>query len=203
MYQLRHDDTLEDRIGGYIKRGWLSFSKSYHIHVEDTLESRLMGTTHLRRLLNAGELVTVYSDNDCALHNNTYLADAVAYGSHPGQLSLVDEFYSPLDISHKLYAATLNSTYWNEWRHNKEFIADVVEALDAFVEDFVDNGPDELLQVVYGTYTWRPINIKTTDRPSMLQHDHLWKESKKASRDLAGILGTNLDTEARNTILIN
>ncbi|MDF7674861.1 ribonucleoside-diphosphate reductase subunit alpha [Acetobacteraceae bacterium ESL0709] len=109
--------------------------------------------------------------------------------------------------------SSLNLEYWDEWKDDKNFVADVMLFLDNVLQDFIDNAPSDMDHARYAAMRERSVGLGVMGFHSFLQarmipfgsvmakvwnkkiFAHISEQAKKASRDIAEIRGACPDAE--------
>jgi ribonucleoside-diphosphate reductase alpha chain len=76
--------------------------------------------------------------------------------------------------------SSLNLEYYDEWKNNKEFLADIAEMLDNVLEYFITNAPDVIKRAKFSAARERSIGIGALGWHALLQKRNLAWESALA-----------------------
>lgn len=76
--------------------------------------------------------------------------------------------------------SSLNLEYYDEWKHDTLFLADIAEMLDNVLQYFIDNAPDTIARAKYSAMRERSIGIGALGWHAYLQRNSLPWESPQA-----------------------
>ena len=76
--------------------------------------------------------------------------------------------------------SSLNATYFDDWKDNKQFIPDVLEMLDNVLQYFIDNAPDTIKRAKYSAMRERSVGIGVLGFHAYLQKNNIAFESALA-----------------------
>jgi ribonucleoside-diphosphate reductase alpha chain len=76
--------------------------------------------------------------------------------------------------------SSLNLEYYDEWKNNTEFLADIAEMLDNVLQYFIDNAPDVIKRAKFSATQERSIGIGALGWHALLQKKNLPWESALA-----------------------
>ncbi|GBQ04785.1 ribonucleoside-diphosphate reductase subunit alpha [Saccharibacter floricola] len=109
--------------------------------------------------------------------------------------------------------SSLNLEYWDEWKDEPQFIADVMLFLDNVLQDFIDNAPNHMDHARYAAMRERSVGLGAMGFHSFLQSKmvpfgsvmakvwnkkifkHISEQANQASKDLAQTRGACPDAE--------
>jgi len=93
--------------------------------------------------------------------------------------------------------SSINLAKWDEWKDDKNFIADLVEFLDCVMGAFIENAPEELSKSKFAAIKERSLGLGTMGYHSLLQSKSIPFASQE-SFDLNDIIFEKIKTEALN-----
>ncbi|TPW34756.1 ribonucleoside-diphosphate reductase subunit alpha [Oecophyllibacter saccharovorans] len=103
--------------------------------------------------------------------------------------------------------SSVNLEYWDQWKDDPQFIADIMLFLDNVLQDFIDNAPDDMKNARYAAMRERSVGLGVMGFHSFLQSkmipfgsvmakvwnkkifSHIAAQTAKASKDLAQTKG--------------
>lgn len=163
--------------------------------VTDTVLARdIWGAILSKRMTDRGEPYLFFSDT--ANEASPYVRDERIHGSN---LCTEIMLHTSEEETAVCCLSSLNAAHYDEWKHDGQFIADIVEMLDNALTVFIANAPPELAKAVLSAERERSIGIGLMGLHTYLQKNNLamsssnndWRISQHIS-DHAAMASVNL-----------
>lgn len=69
--------------------------------------------------------------------------------------------------------SSVNLEYYDEWKNDKLFLADILEMLDNVIEYFIENAPDEISRAKFSAYRERSVGVGALGYHAYLQKNNI------------------------------
>jgi ribonucleoside-diphosphate reductase alpha chain len=204
---LHHGVAISDAFMEAVEKGekW-GLVSPHDGHVVDTVDARELWARLLITRVETGEPYIIFIDTI----NRSIPAHHKELGLKVKMSNLCSEITLPTGMDHLGASRTavcclssLNVEYYEQWKDNPQFIADVMRFLDNVLQDFIDNAPDTMARARYSAMRERSVGLGIMGFHSFLQSkmipfesvmgkvwnkkmfEHIRKEADIASRLLA------------------
>jgi ribonucleoside-diphosphate reductase alpha chain len=152
-------------------------------HVVRTVSARSLWIRILTARVETGEPYIIYSDTvNRQMPEHHKLAGLTVKTSN-----LCAEITLPTGLDHLgnertavCCLSSLNLEHYKEWKHDKQFIPDVMRFLDNVLQDFIDRAPDTMAKARYSAMRERSVGLGVMGFHSFLQDNMVPFESALA-----------------------
>lgn len=178
----------------------------YHkFYVDNKIETRAsdLKTGDKLVVVNSPDLAQVVSVTDTGRICDTYCFDeplrhrGVFNGILTGNCSEIS-LVTSTERTAVCCLSSLNAEYYDEWKHDTQFVPDVLEMLDNVLEYFIQNAPDVMSKAKFSAYRERSVGVGVLGFHAYLQSKGIPFESaiaKSVNLGMFRTICTQLDTK--------
>lgn len=150
----------------------------HSLEITDKIKARELWEELITTRFRTGEPYINYIDEA----NDKLHPGLKAKGLRINGSNLCNEIHLPTDNDRTAVCclSSVNLAKFNDWRHDSEFIRDLIEMLDNVLQFFIDNAPDELERAKYSAERERSLGLGAMGFHDYLQKNGLAWESAMA-----------------------